>query len=208
MAENADRSFSPLQHTLVPAKAKSSNPNAGKILSCDGVSTNLERSTRVVSDRVIFVDNIADSLTKQEFCEIVKEYATRGALVDIKFLTRTKGSSFAFVEFEIEEDGRDAIQALNTKDYTTNSGKVLELRASKAENPTETVSNKNLYVKGLPRSWSNDDLKRRFRAYGSISHCRTLKRPGSSNENTVSGHHLTSLVVNFSHTSSCWTPSL
>lgn len=185
MAENADnRSFSPLQHTLVPAK---SNPNAGKILSFEGTSTNLERSTRVVSDRVIFVDNIADSLSKQEFCEIVKEYATRGALVDIKFLTRTKGSSFAFVEFESEDDGRDAISALNTKDYTTNSGKVLELRASKAENPTETVSNKNLYVKGLPRHWSNDDLKRRFRAYGSISHCRTLKRPGSSNENTGVG---------------------
>merc|ERR1719461_2589321 len=186
MAENVEnRSFSPLQHTLVPAK--SSNPNAGKILSCEGISTNLERSTRVVSDRVIFVDNIADSLSKQEFCDIVKEYATRGALVDIKFLTRTKGSSFAFVEFEAEEDGRDAISALNTKDYTTNSGKVLELRASKAENPTETVSNKNLYVKGLPRNWSNDDLKRRFRAYGSISHCRTLKRPGASNENTGVG---------------------
>ena len=36
-----------------------------------------------------------------------------------------------FVEFENEEDGRDAISALNTKDFTTNSGKVLELRASK-----------------------------------------------------------------------------
>jgi len=178
-----ERAISPPTHALVEVK----HPNAGLVLSQDGKSANLTRSTRVVSDRVVFVDNIPDSFTKEELCEIVSEYACRGPIVDVKFLTRTKGSSFAFVEFENEEDGREAISGLNTKDYTASNGKVLELRASKAENPTETVSNKNLYVKGLPKTWSNDDLKRRFRGYGSISHCRTLKRPGTSNENTGVG---------------------
>jgi len=183
------RPLSPPTHALVEVSpvALVNDPTQGKILSSSGTSANLTRNTRVVSDRIIFVDNIADSISQQEFVDMMSEYAIRGPIVDIKFLTRTKGSSFAFVEFHNEQDGKAAILALNKKDFTTNSGKVLELRASKAENPTETVSNKNLYVKGLPRHWSNDDLKRRFRGYGSISHCRTLKRPGSSNENTGVG---------------------
>jgi len=186
MADPANNERSVLNaptHSLVEVPA----PQNGKVLSSAGTSANLTRNTRVVSDRIIFVDNIADSISQEEFVDMMSEYAVRGPIVDIKFLTRTKGSSFAFVEFTNEPDGKAAILALNKKDFTTNSGKVLELRASKAENPTETVSNKNLYVKGLPRHWSNDDLKRRFRGYGSISHCRTLKRPGSSNENTGVG---------------------
>lgn len=182
-SENEDRPISPPTHALVEV----SHPQKGKVLSSSGTSASLTRNTRVVSERVIFVDNIADSISQQEFVDMMSEYAGRGPIIDIKFLTRTKGSSFAFVEFETEQDGKSAILALNKKDFTTNSGKVLELRASKAENPTESVSNKNVYVKGLPRDWSNDDLKRRFRGYGSISHCRTLKRPGSSNENTGVG---------------------
>jgi len=181
--ENDERPISPPTHALVEV----THPQQGKVLSHSGTSANLTRNTRVVSDRIIFVDNIADSISQEEFVGMMSEYALRGPVVDIKFLTRTKGSSFAFVEFSSEQDGKAAILALNKKDFTTNSGKVLELRASKAENPTETVSNKNLYVKGLPRHWSNDDLKRRFRGYGSISHCRTLKRPGSANENTGVG---------------------
>jgi len=181
--ENDERPISPPTHALVEV----THPQQGTVLSHSGTSANLTRNTRVVSDRIIFVDNIADSISQEEFVDMMGEYALRGPVVDIKFLTRTKGSSFAFVEFSSEQDGKAAIMALNKKDFTTNSGKVLELRASKAENPTETVSNKNLYVKGLPRHWSNDDLKRRFRGYGSISHCRTLKRPGSANENTGVG---------------------
>lgn len=178
-----DGAFDSPNHVLMEVN----HPEKGRVLSSTGTSANLTRSTRVVSERVVFVDNIADTVSKNDFIKLISQYATRGPIVDVRFLTRTKGSSFAFIEFENEEDGRDAIQELNHKDYTTNSGKVLELRASKAENPTESVSNKNLYVKGIPRTWSNDDLKRRFRGFGAISHCRTLKRPGSPNENSGVG---------------------
>lgn len=182
MAESENNSFN-TTHQLVEVVS----PDAGVVLSADGDSANLTRNTRVVSDKVIFVDNVADSMTKEEFVDLVKLYAKRGPIVDVRFLRRTKGGSFAFIEFSSEEDGRDAISALNTKDFTTNSGKVLELRASKAENPTETVSNKNLYVRGIPKHWTNEDLKKRFRGFGSISHCRTLKKPGNEEENTGVG---------------------
>jgi len=172
-----------VKHTLVEVP----KPRNGKILCTEGTSENLERTTRVVSDRVIFVDNISDALSKEEFVEIVRQCAVRGPIVDIKFLKRTKGGSFAFIEFENEEDGREAVQTLNKKEFTTDSGKVLELRASIAENPHEAVSNKNLYVKGIPRHWTNEDLKNRFQEYGNITHCRVLKQPGSPNENTGVG---------------------
>jgi len=178
-----ESAFSQANHVLVEV----SHPQKGRVLSSTGTSANLTRSTRVVSERVVFVDNIADTVSKDDFIKMISVYATRGPIVDVRFLTRTKGSSFAFIEFDSEEDGREAIVGLNHKDFTTNSGKVLELRASKAENPTETVSNKNLYVKGIPRNWSNDDLKRRFKRYGAISHCRTLKRPNAPNENSGVG---------------------
>lgn len=182
MAESETNSFN-TTHQLVEVVS----PNAGVVLSAEGDSANLTRNTRVVSDKVIFVDNIADSMSKEEFVDLVKQYSKRGPIVDVRFLRRTKGGSFAFIEFDNEEDGREAISALNTKDFTTNSGKVLELRASKAENPTETVSNKNLYVRGIPKHWTNEDLKKRFRGFGSISHCRTLKKPGNEEENTGVG---------------------
>jgi len=175
-------SFNPT-HQLVEVVA----PNAGIVLSSTGDSANLTRNTRVVSDKVIFVDNIADNLTKEEFINLVKQYATRGPIIDVRFLNRTKGGSFAFIEFEVEEDGRDAIQGINCKDYENSTGKFLDLKATKAENPTETVSNKNLYVRGIPRHWTNEDLKARFEGYGSISHVRTLKKAGNDNENTGVG---------------------
>lgn len=162
-------------------------PNAGVVLSSEGDSASLTRNTRVVSDRVIFVDNIPDSLCKDEFLELVKQYAQRGPIVDVRFLRRTKGGSFAFIEFEVEEDGRDAILGMNNKEFENTTGKELDLKATKAENPTEIVSNKNLYVRGIPRDWKNEDLKKRFLGFGEISHCRTLKKPGNDNENTGVG---------------------
>jgi len=183
MAAEGERSFQAPTHQLVEVVS----PDAGLVLSSDGASSNLTRNTRVVSDRVVFVDNIADSVSKEEFVNLIKEYATRGPIVDVRFLQRTKGGSFAFVEFQKEEDGRDAMAALNNRNFTTFDGKVMELRASKAENPTEMVSNKNLYVRGIPTTWTNEDLKERFRGFGTISHCRTLKRPGSETENTGVG---------------------
>lgn len=182
-AEGEPQDFQTPTHQLVEVVS----PDAGVVLSSDGCSSNLTRNTRVVSDRVVFVDNIADSVSKEEFVNLIKEYASRGPIVDVRFLQRTKGGSFAFVEFQKEEDGRDAMAALNNRNFPTSDGKVMELRASKAENPTEMVSNKNLYVRGIPTNWTQDDLKDRFRGFGTISHCRTLKRPGSENENTGVG---------------------
>lgn len=180
--ENFSPSFNPT-HQLVEVVA----PNAGVVLSSTGDSANLTRNTRVVSDRIIFIDNIADSFLKEEFVEMVKQFSKRGPIVDVRFLRRTKGGSFAFIEFEVEEDGREAILALNNGDYENTTGKLLDLKATKAENPTETVSNKNLYVRGIPRHWTNEDLKQRFHGFGSISHCRTLKKSGNDDENTGVG---------------------
>lgn len=180
--DNYSHSFNPT-HQLVEVVA----PNAGVVLSSEGDSASLTRNTRVVSDRVIFVDNIPDSLCKDEFLELVKQYAQRGPIVDVRFLRRTKGGSFAFIEFEVEEDGRDAILGMNNKEFENTTGKELDLKATKAENPTEIVSNKNLYVRGIPRDWKNEDLKKRFLGFGEISHCRTLKKPGNDNENTGVG---------------------
>jgi len=180
--DNYPLSFNPT-HQLVEVVA----PNAGVVLSSEGDSANLTRNTRVVSDRIIFIDNIADGFLKEDFIHIVKQYATRGPIVDVRFLSRTKGGSFAFVEFEVEEDGRDAIAGINCKEYENPSGKFLDLKATKAENPSETVSNKNLYVRGIPRNWTNEDLKARFEGFGSISHVRTLKKAGNDSENTGVG---------------------
>lgn len=181
-AENYSRSFNPT-HQLVEVVA----PNAGVVLSSEGDSANLTRNTRVVSDKVIFVDNIADSVTKAEFVDMMKQFAKRGPIIDVRFLNRTKGGSFAFIEFEIEEDGRDCIDGLNSNDFENTTGKIMELKATKAENPTETVSNKNLYVRGIPRHWTNEDLRNRFENFGSISHVRTLRKPGDEAGNTGVG---------------------
>lgn len=76
---------------------------------------------------------------------------------------------------------------LTNESLKPKTGKKLEIRASVAENPTESVSNKNLYVKGIPKFWDNDDLLKRFREFGTITHCRTLKKNESATENTGVG---------------------
>merc|ERR1712079_627607 len=113
-----DDRFNAPTHQLVEVQV----PNCGVVLSSDGRSANLIRDTRVVSDKVVYVDNIADSMNKPQFVQMVKEYAKRGPVVDVKFLQRTKGGSYAFVEFEAEEDGREAIAGLNTRKFTTSEG--------------------------------------------------------------------------------------
>jgi len=183
MANDKVNRFDPPTHTLVEVV----NPQVGQILSVNGTSNGLNRMTRVVSDRVVFVDNIADTVAQEQFVDLIKEFALRGAILDVKFKTRNKGGSFCFIEFEHEEDGRQAIAHLNRTEFKTSYGKTMELRASKAENTEEAVSNKNLYVKGIPTHWNHENLKERFRNYGSISHCRVLRAPGNDSENTGVG---------------------
>jgi len=162
-------------------------PTNGQILCTSGSSESLERNTRIVSDRIVFVDNIPYFVSKEEFCDLMKEYAVRAPIIDVKFLKRTKGGSFAFLEFQNEEDGREAIESINQREFHAKNGKKVEIRASVAENPTESVSNKNLYVKGIPKHWDNDDLLKMFREYGTITHCRTLKKNEGATENTGVG---------------------
>jgi len=188
LPEELKQNFSDVTtHKLIPANNLPVYNLPQDVLSVEGESSNLKRSTREVADRIIFVDNIADSMSKAEFVKLVRQYAVQGPIVDIKFVQRTKGGAFAFVEFQEDQDGINAVKGLNNKDFATNSGQVEKLRASKAENPSELHSKRNIYVKKIPHTWTNDDLKERFKKFGAISHCRTLKKPGNSKENTGVG---------------------
>lgn len=156
-----------------------------KVLSTAGTSRSFDRNSREISDKIVFIDNII--VEKEEFVNIVREYAIKGNIVDIRFLCRNKGGAFAFVEFESEEDGKNAIQQLDQKEFISKAGKVVFLRASTAQNPTETTSRKNLYIKNVPKKWTHEDLRTRFKGFGTITHCRVLKKNDEDVENTGCG---------------------
>lgn len=161
------------------------NKSKMKVLSTAGTSKSFDRNSREISDKIVFIDNII--VDKDEFVNIVREYAIKGNIVDIRYLCRNKGGAFAFVEFESEDDGKNAIQQLDQKEFISKAGKVVFLRASTAQNPTETTSRKNLYIKNVPKKWTHDDLRARFKGFGTITHCRVLKKSDEDVENTGCG---------------------
>ena len=91
----------------------------------------------------------------------------------IRDVSTNKSRGFGFVKFKSTERAEDAIERFNGSEYL---GKTLEVKFANTDGETDDVNananappSDNVYVKGLPPSWSHDDLKSTLRSLDTSS---------------------------------------
>jgi len=137
-------------------------------------------------DASLFVDNLPPSMNEEKFRNIFTPYTKIGMINSVKFLRHMTGqeTGYGFVEFSHQEDGRQAIQALN--------GTIIEnhhIRVIRAKAPKQVISETNLYVEGLPDLWKEKDLLGKFQQFGEVTLTRVLMNRHTNKSRNVGFVH-------------------
>ncbi|OMJ89794.1 hypothetical protein SteCoe_7967 [Stentor coeruleus] len=113
----------------------------------------------------IFVKNIPESITPKDFGEQFIKY---GPIISCKLCHDDQGKSlgYGFVQYETSEYAEQAIKNMNGKFWQGNELMVQNfvpfgMRIS-------ATANSNLYVRGFPAYYTEDDLKDAFAPYGKV----------------------------------------
>ena len=117
----------------------------------------------------LIVNYIPQSYTDAEFKAL---FATIGPTKSCKICRhKSTGYSygFGFVEYFTPEHAQLAINTLNGHRLDNKTLKVALSRKG-----GEKIKGANVYVRNIPKSWTNDDLKALFNPYGSIVNTKIL----------------------------------
>jgi RNA recognition motif-containing protein len=120
----------------------------------------------------LYVDNIPKSVSEEELRQLFAPHGTvTRCKIAIDFLTR-----YAFVHFETPEQAANAITALHGAKIHGQDLKVSI--AKRKEKPKVQISkNLNIYVAGIPKSYSDKDLRTLFSPFGELKEVKILKDP-------------------------------
>ncbi len=127
----------------------------------------------------LYVNNLPPNTIEAELSALFGPYGTVESLRLVRSPGRLGGTkSFAFVKMASMQQAVAAIRGLNDAQIGRNS---LEVKFADADagdrNPELSAPPRdNLYCKNLPGSYSEDDLRSLFLAYGSVVECRVLHK--------------------------------
>ena len=112
----------------------------------------------------IFVKKIPKEVTAKEFDEYFRKF---GNIVSAKLAEDEEGESmgYGFVLYDSEEGAKKAIQECHGKEW---KGKKLFVAQFQKNRPKQAPKYNNIYVRNIPKSWSEDDIKKYFSKYGEI----------------------------------------
>ena len=112
----------------------------------------------------IFVKKIPKEVTAKEFDEYFRQF---GNIVSAKLAEDEEGESmgYGFVLYDSEEGAKKAIKECNGKEWR---GKKLFVAQFQKNRPKQPPKYNNIYVRNIPKSWSEDDIKKYFSKYGEI----------------------------------------
>ncbi|XP_044470296.1 polyadenylate-binding protein 4-like [Mangifera indica] len=117
----------------------------------------------------IFIKNLDKSIDNKALHDT---FSTFGNILSCKIATDLSGQSkgYGFVQFDNEESAKSAIDKLNG--MLLNDKQVFVgpfLRKQERESSMEKIKFNNVYVKNLAESTTDDDLKKIFGEYGTIT---------------------------------------
>ncbi|XP_031271469.1 polyadenylate-binding protein 4-like [Pistacia vera] len=117
----------------------------------------------------IFIKNLDKSIDNKALHDT---FSTFGNILSCKVATDLSGQSkgYGFVQFDNEESAKNAIDKLNG--MLLNDKQVFVgpfLRKQERDSSTEKIKFNNVYVKNLSESTTEDDLKKFFGEYGTIT---------------------------------------
>jgi polyadenylate-binding protein len=112
----------------------------------------------------IFVKKIPKEVTAKEFDEHFRQF---GNIVSAKLAEDEEGESmgYGFVLYDSEEGAKKAIKECHGKEWR---GKKLFVAQFQKNRPKQPPKYNNIYVRNIPKSWSEDDIKKYFSKYGEI----------------------------------------
>jgi len=120
----------------------------------------------------VFVKKIPKEVTHKDFHN---HYSQFGNIVSLKLAEDEEGESlgYGFVMYETEEEADKAIKATHDVEF---QGKKLWVGKFIKNRPKKPIEYNNLFVKNIPKDYSEDQIKKMFSKYGELGSC-LIKSP-------------------------------
>ncbi|KAF0903020.1 hypothetical protein E2562_022645 [Oryza meyeriana var. granulata] len=117
----------------------------------------------------VFIKNLEPNIDNKSLYDMFSSF---GTILSCKVATDFNGQSkgYGFVQFESEDSANDAINGLNG--MLANGRKVfvgLFMRRQERENTGDPTNFTNVYIKNLPKQFTDDDLRNEFAPFGAIT---------------------------------------
>ncbi|CAN1811937.1 Polyadenylate-binding protein 8 [Linum perenne] len=139
-----------------------------------------ERGSSNVSFSNVFVKNLADTVSDDDFKRVLGEFGLITSVVIMRELGgRSKG--FGFVNFANKDDASRAVDALNGRRihgkvwYVARALKKKERELELMQEEIEKLQGSNLYLKNIDDSFGEDELKQLFSTFGTIKSCKVMR---------------------------------
>jgi len=134
-----------------------------------------------IKDRVtgnIFVKNLPSNYTSKQLSDLFSQFG-RISSCRVVYDAKRECKGYGYVQFEDKEIANIALNAMNGKNV---AGSKIEVVLFKAQR-TRNSSYNNLFVKLIPKKYTDDDLKNLFSPYGEITSAVVMKEEPESTEN-------------------------
>lgn len=137
--------------------------------------SNRDPYLRKIGHANVFIKNLDSSIDNKA---LYNHFATFGTILSCKVALNENGHSkgYGFVQFDQENEANDAINSLNgmvLKEKEIYVGPFIRREKRYGVNGTSKFT--NVYVKNLPGSFTDEDIKRIFDCYGSITSAVVMK---------------------------------
>ena len=125
----------------------------------------------------IFVKNIGGTTSEQ----LHSKFSEFGSIFSATVRTDEEGKSkgYGYVQYENKDAAEYAIKEINGKEW---NGRIVEASLFRKRNDREPTYN-NLYVRGIPKHFSNEDLQKYFEQMGEILSAVVIKEQDGDGEN-------------------------
>ena len=128
----------------------------------------------------MFVKKIPKEVTHQEFHEHFEKF---GTIISAKLAEDDEGEpmGYGFVLYDSAEAAKNAIDECNGKEW---KGKKIFVAQFVKNRPKKPVRFNNIYVRNIPKNWSEEDIRKYFETYGKIS-SMIVRTPDASKLNAA-----------------------
>lgn len=132
-----------------------------------------------------YIESLPSTYTEEDLRRLIEPFAKRGAIESLVFKKHVTGAQtgFGFITFENQEDATECQSSLNG---ITIDDQIIRCGF---KNSTKKLSQKNLYIEGLPESWGEGDLRAKFSVYGTITECRLFMNKKTNSKTGVGFVH-------------------
>lgn len=117
----------------------------------------------------LIVNYLPQQMTDEEFENLFKKFGSMKSCKIVRNRSTGYSYGFGFVDFETHEQALKAIEELNGHELETKKIKVAFARPA-----GQDIKQANLYIKNVPNTWTQDDVKKVFEPYGNIIQVRVL----------------------------------